>query len=41
MALKTPVEFRRSIADLHLQIYMFGEKIDDYVDHPVIRPSLN
>ena len=41
MALKTPEEFRQSIADLHLQIYMFGEKIDDYVDHPVIRPSIN
>ena len=41
MALKTPEEFRQSIADLHLQIYMFGEKIEDYVDHPVIRPSIN
>src|SRR5659263_135037 len=41
MALKTPEEFRQSIANLHLQIYMFGEKIEDYVDHPVIRPSIN
>ena len=41
MALKTPEEFRQSIADLHLRIYMFGELIDDYVDHPVIRPSIN
>ena len=41
MALKTPEEFVQSIADLHLQIYLFGEKIDDYVDHPVIRPSIN
>ena len=41
MALKTPEEFVQSIADLHLQIYLFGEKVDDYVDHPLIRPSIN
>jgi 4-hydroxybutyryl-CoA dehydratase/vinylacetyl-CoA-Delta-isomerase len=42
MALKTPAEFRQSIsADLQMQIYMFGEKIDDCVDHSVIRPSIN
>jgi len=41
MALKTPEEFIQSIADLDLEIYLFGEKVDDYVDHPVIRPSLN
>ncbi len=41
MALRTPEEFIQSIADLHLQIYLFGEKVDDYVHHPVIRPSIN
>ena len=41
MALRTPEEFVQSLADLHLQIYLFGEKIDDYVDHPLIRPSIN
>jgi 4-hydroxybutyryl-CoA dehydratase/vinylacetyl-CoA-Delta-isomerase len=41
MALKTPEEFIQSIADLDLEIYLFGEKVDDYVNHPVIRPSLN
>ena len=41
MALKTPEEFVQSLADLHLQIYLFGEKIDDYVNHPIIRPSIN
>ena len=39
MALKTPEEFVQSLADLHLQIYLFGEKIDDYVNHPLIRPE--
>ncbi len=41
MALKTPEEFIQSIADLDLEIYLFGERVDDYVNHPVIRPSLN
>ena len=41
MALKTPEEFIQSIADLDLDIYLFGEKVDDYVNNPVIRPSLN
>ena len=41
MALKTPEEFIQSIADLDLEIYLFGEKVDDYVNHPIIRPSLN
>ena len=41
MALKTPQEFVQSIADLELEIYLFGEKVDDYVNHPLIRPSIN
>ena len=41
MALKTPEEFVQSLADLDLQIYLFGEKVDDYVNHPIIRPSIN
>ena len=41
MALRTPEEFIQSLADLHLQIYLFGEKVDDYVNHPLIRPSIN
>jgi 4-hydroxybutyryl-CoA dehydratase/vinylacetyl-CoA-Delta-isomerase len=41
MALRTPEEFVQSLADLHLQIYLFGEKLDDYVNHPIIRPSIN
>jgi 4-hydroxybutyryl-CoA dehydratase / vinylacetyl-CoA-Delta-isomerase len=41
MALKTPEEYLQSIADLHLEIYLFGRRVDDCVNHPVIRPSLN
>ena len=39
MALKTPEEFIQSIADLDLDIYLFGEKVDDYVNNPIIRPQ--
>ena len=24
-----------------LKIYLLGEKVDDYVNHPIIRPSIN
>jgi 4-hydroxybutyryl-CoA dehydratase / vinylacetyl-CoA-Delta-isomerase len=41
MALKTTEEFVQSLADLDLQIYLFGDKIDDWIHHPVIRPSIN
>jgi 4-hydroxybutyryl-CoA dehydratase / vinylacetyl-CoA-Delta-isomerase len=41
MPLKTPQEFIDSIAALNLEIYLFGEKVDDYVNDPIIRPSLN
>jgi 4-hydroxybutyryl-CoA dehydratase / vinylacetyl-CoA-Delta-isomerase len=40
MALKTPAEYIQSIADLDLEIYMFGERVNDYTNHPIIRPSL-
>jgi len=41
MTLKTPEEYIQSIADLDLEIYLFGERVEDYTEHPIIRPSLN
>lgn len=41
MALKTSQEFIDSIAALDLEIYLFGERVQDYTNHPIIRPSLN
>ncbi|MBN1614607.1 MAG: 4-hydroxyphenylacetate 3-hydroxylase family protein [Deltaproteobacteria bacterium] len=41
MALMTPETFLQSLVDLNLEIYLFGKKIDDYVNHPIIRPSIN
>ncbi len=39
--LKTPEEYIQSIADLDLEIYLLGDRVDDYTDHPIIRPSLD
>jgi 4-hydroxybutyryl-CoA dehydratase/vinylacetyl-CoA-Delta-isomerase len=41
MSLKTPAQYIQSVADLDLVIYLFGEKVADYTNHPLIRPSLN
>jgi 4-hydroxybutyryl-CoA dehydratase / vinylacetyl-CoA-Delta-isomerase len=41
MALKSPEEYVQSIADLEIEIYLFGRRVEDYVNHPIIRPSLN
>ncbi|MCL6612274.1 MAG: 4-hydroxyphenylacetate 3-hydroxylase family protein [Peptococcaceae bacterium] len=41
MALKTASEYLDSLRRLNMTVYMFGEKIDNFVDHPIIRPSIN
>lgn len=41
MALMTGEEYIESIRKLKMEIYMFGEKIENPVDHPILRPSLN
>lgn len=41
MPLMTGDEYVESIRRLNTQIYMFGAKIEDPVDHPILRPSLN
>jgi 4-hydroxybutyryl-CoA dehydratase/vinylacetyl-CoA-Delta-isomerase len=41
MALMTGEEFVESIRNMKLNIYMFGEKIENPIDHPILRPSLN
>lgn len=37
----TKAEYIESLKKLNLNLYMFGEKVDDPVNHPIIRPSLN
>ncbi|MGI6546661.1 MAG: 4-hydroxyphenylacetate 3-hydroxylase family protein [Fastidiosipilaceae bacterium] len=39
--MKTKNEYIESLRKLNMQVYMFGEKVDNLVDHPIIRPSLN
>jgi len=41
MALMTGQEYLESLRKLDTRVYMFGEKIDNWVDHPMIRPSIN
>ena len=41
MALMTAQEYIESLRKLKTRVYMFGEKIDNWVDHPMIRPSIN
>lgn len=41
MALMTGEQYVESMRKMNLQVYMFGEKIDNPVDHPILRPSLN
>jgi len=41
MALKTRDQYIESLRKLKLNVYMFGEKISNPVDHPMIKPSMN
>jgi len=41
MALKTREEYIESLRQLNIKVYLFGELVENPVDHPVIRPSLN
>jgi 4-hydroxybutyryl-CoA dehydratase/vinylacetyl-CoA-Delta-isomerase len=39
--LKTAREYLDSLRQLKLELYLFGEKVDNWVDNPIIRPSTN
>lgn len=41
MALKTAQEYIDSIRNIKIELYMFGEKVENRVDNPIIRPSVN
>ncbi len=41
MALMTGEQYIESIRKMHMQVYMFGKKIENPVDDPILRPSLN
>lgn len=41
MTLKTPEQYEESLRKLNLKVYLQGELVENPVDHPIIRPSLN
>lgn len=41
MVLKSSEEYVESLRKLKMNLYMFGEKIENFVDHPIIKPSIN
>ena len=41
MALMTGEQYIESIRKINMQVYMFGEKVENRVDDPILRPSLN
>lgn len=41
MSLKTAAEYIDSLRQLKLDLYLLGEKVENWVDNPIIRPSIN
>ncbi|MFZ5597390.1 MAG: 4-hydroxyphenylacetate 3-hydroxylase family protein [Bacillota bacterium] len=41
MGLKTPEEYLDSLRKLSIKVFMFGEEVENFVDNPIIRPSIN
>jgi len=41
MALMTGEQYIQSIREMNMQIYMFGKKVENSIDNPILRPSLN
>ena len=39
--LMTGAQYIESLRKLKTRVYMFGEKVDNWIDHPIIRPSIN
>ncbi|MFT5873340.1 MAG: 4-hydroxybutyryl-CoA dehydratase/vinylacetyl-CoA-Delta-isomerase, partial [Clostridium sp.] len=41
MGLMTGEQYVESLRKLKLNVYMFGEKVENVVDNPIIKPSMN
>jgi 4-hydroxybutyryl-CoA dehydratase/vinylacetyl-CoA-Delta-isomerase len=39
--MKTPEQYEESLRKLNLKVYLLGEQVENPVDHPIIRPSMN
>jgi 4-hydroxybutyryl-CoA dehydratase / vinylacetyl-CoA-Delta-isomerase len=41
MSMMTAKQYEDSLRKLNLEVYMFGERVENVVDNPIIRPSMN
>lgn len=41
MSLMTEDKYIESLRNMHTRVFMFGEQIHNFVDHPIIRPSIH
>ena len=41
MTIKTGKEYVESLRNRKIRVHLFGEKVENPVDHPIIRPSIN
>jgi 4-hydroxybutyryl-CoA dehydratase/vinylacetyl-CoA-Delta-isomerase len=41
MSLKTPEQYEESLRKLKFKVYLQGELVENIIDHPIIRPSMN
>jgi 4-hydroxybutyryl-CoA dehydratase/vinylacetyl-CoA-Delta-isomerase len=39
--MKTAKEYIDSMREMKLEVYLFGERVKNHVDHPIIRPTVN
>ena len=39
--MKTAQEYIDSMKKMHFELYMFGERVTNHVDHPIIKPTMN
>ncbi|MDF2501818.1 MAG: abfD [Anaerosporomusa subterranea] len=41
MPMMTPAQYEESLRQMRFNVYLMGEKVENPVDHPIIRPSMN
>ena len=41
ISIRSGIEYIESLRGRNLNVYLFGERIEEPVDHPIIRPSIN
>jgi len=41
MRMKTAEDYTDSLRGLRREVYILGEQVEDFVEHPILRPSLN